>query len=233
MKGAPTDPIVLSPAFKMPAVLRGYLGARPCAERLKFIENPEKYGALLRTLYAGDAPDECDWLGTQRIRAVEEQADCEAFLAKGRPCIVSVWRKDGAYGIGYCIRSSTDGQVVDWPCSTGYNEKQLAVFKATAQPGERATFRLWAELDDYYNFDFASARSSHYSLKIVNDENTATIHGYLAKGSADSKDVLDELRPGKGQRFCVQLEMTKPLRDSSVSRVTAIKPGWWCDGLLR
>jgi hypothetical protein len=220
-----------SSAFpKLPQVLRSYLSVTDCMDRLKFIDSPEKFRPILREKYQGQG-NKCDLIGQDLITSAEVQSQCESLLSQNKFCSVFVQVKGAPYGTEYWVKGTPKGPLVDWASSTGYSEKELSVFKATGGPGEIALFRLWAELDSYYNFEFADARTTHYSLKMSNDDNTVMIHGYLAKNSSDASDVLAFLKSGKGQRLCVRLQYSKPIQDASVAIVIGAKVGWTCEGL--
>jgi hypothetical protein len=104
---------------------------------------------------------------------------------------------------GSCyLRQKRDKWLVDWPATVGWNPTPLKTFMSTADAGQEGTFRVTAQIQDYYNFQYESARPTHYSVRLTDltDEHVA---GYVAKRSKEGKELYDLLRDAYAHEITV------------------------------
>jgi hypothetical protein len=85
------------------------------------------------------------------------------------------------------------------------HDMALKTFLATA-PRDPKTFRLICQLSDYYNYDFANARQSHYSIRMLEPGTSDSITGYVARTSALGQRILEDLKDGKMHWHTVEVQ---------------------------
>jgi len=115
---------------------------------------------------------------------------------------------------------------IDSRCSSGYNPVALRTFKATYEKGKPSSFRLWAKIDDYYNYEYSTARATVYSVHLDDDDNNS-VAGYITKDSDDGKKLFEYLKDGKVHPLILELEYGRSSQDSSVVGITKfLQDGW-------
>src|SRR5262249_21505845 len=94
---------------------------------------------------------------------------------------------------------------IDWEAAVGYNPKPLKTF-LTNKTGEPGTFRVMCDLATYYNFNYADARHSHLSVRIVEVDPFKTTHGYATKDSDVGQRLVQLLEDGKAHPLTLELK---------------------------
>jgi len=81
----------------------------------------------------------------------------------------------------------------------------LKTYVETA-PGRPMTFTLLCQLSDAYDHEFAHAKESHYSVRMVEPGTLDSIHGYVLKTSPVGQRVLEALKDGKEHLHAVGVQ---------------------------
>ena len=199
-------------------VLKKYVEAPTCLDRLPFIMNPDKNKQAFRETYP---KQDC----LQSYESIDT-VDCKT-LDDGYCYPEVIWgKKKNALGgeytdkSTYCVGKTPDGWKVDWRCSKGYNPVAAKTFQAQHTPRQPVIFRVQATIDDYYNFDFSNAKDTHYSVKMEiygEQRDTVWLHGYIPKTSPDGQKLFSALKDGRTHPALI--EVAYPLRSRSTGVV--------------
>ncbi len=208
------------PLGKAGAVVAEYLSKAKYAERAPFILRPEINIPLMIKETGSDLD------GVPRYKTITESSSCAQTSVHGG-CNVDVVFDDGPFS--YCVSRIADQQwKVDWKCSKGYSAMSLAEYKAT-QPTKPLTFRILGMLDDYYNYDFANAKKTHYSVRLNKPDDANSIHGYMLKTAKGAEQLFNVLKDGKGHYIIVEFRYPNGSRDSSVTEITRFVGNGWVE----
>jgi hypothetical protein len=202
-------------------VVKGYLNAPACNDRLQFILNPQKNGALFLDYYSAvgctvhfrsmDASD-C---------ATPKNGACWVKVQMGVPTGFEVSEEEHSY----CIALAPTPKI-DWRCSKGYNTVPLAQFKAAHDDARPAKLRLYAEPGDQYLDEYADAKSTTLSIRL-RDADGATINGFIEKDSRLGQVLADLLKDKKAHQVVLELGYSRrnDNRDAA-SILTLFEIGW-------
>jgi len=170
-------PVPVPPAVE--AVVRGYLTAAKCGDRLPFILDGEKNRDTLRAHY-GRLENPC----ASRIDEMQGTpgASCDAIQV-GEVCTVHVWKDSEADSTPYLLERRESGFLVDWRATAQPN---LLTFKELRErrPTGATTLRVWATASDYYGFQWSDARATHVAVTLDEPRSRPirrAITGYLPR----------------------------------------------------
>jgi hypothetical protein len=201
-----------------------YLSADDCTERVKFIMNPDKNREVLKQNYS-------DTKSCKKEFQAIDASDC-LKPGEGRcSAKVSYGKKKNGFGVEYddvswyCISLDTAPKI-DWRCSAGYNPVPLKTFKATYEKEKPSRFRVYAELSDYYNYEFGGAKNKMYSVKL-SDERGENIAGYVEKETDLGKQLFELLKDGKSHAVVLELTYKKRSQASGVVNITNMVGKRW------
>ena len=111
------------------------------------------------------------------------------------------------------VRRVAGKWLVDWPATVGLNVPSFAALKATP-PREFVVIRAIAELDDYYNFRYANAKSSHYSIRLTGLQD-GRFYGYVSRNSDPGRQLIKLLEDGREHRVTVSIGWQRSGSDSA------------------
>ena len=197
-------------------VIRGYMNASTCKDRLPFLLNPEKNGAMILEYYSA--------VGCKVKLKSMDASDCAR--AKYNACSVKVRMRvplgpthsDEEHT--YCI-SLTPEPKIDWRCSKGYNPVALARFKALHDDGRAGKFRVWAALSDVYLDLYADAGDGLLSLG-MRDVEGATINGYVRRETDVAKLLSEALKDKQPHQIAVELSYSRSNKDPNAAAVLTL-----------
>lgn len=111
--------------------------------------------------------------------------------------------------------------------SFGINNPGLIELKYT-RPNEKQTIMIYAELNDYYNYDFSGAENTHYSISLNDSISNEYIHGYVEKNSDLGEKLFNLLKDGKEHRVTLEIYFNPNLSPESnmVNITKLISDGW-------
>jgi hypothetical protein len=201
-------------------IVKAYLDATHWEDRLQYVKNPNQVKPFMERQYKNaQLPSAYD---PQSIKAKSlAEAPLEWYRVD-----VNLKNVNGQLfpNIVY-VTHTTDGYKIDWEASLGFNPITLVAYRAALR-AEPTVFRLIAELDDYYNYDFRDSKDTHYSI-LLYDYTGQKIHGYIEKRSASGKTLFDFLSDGKPHKVIVKLLYPDAARDASVTNITDIVAYKW------
>ena len=98
------------------------------------------------------------------------------------------------------VKNTRDGMKINWEATAGYNELSWNTFKAS-RPTKPVTMRVEAVLDDYYNYAFANAERTHYSIRFRLER----VSGYVRKDSRLGRRIFDILKDGEEHNLILKI----------------------------
>ncbi len=176
----------------------------PFADRGRYLTDPEEFEKVQETYYKGQSiPDEAHVTVTSVKRG--PKADYLTVVARFK---ISSDGETNTAVWDYYVLVSKDGLKYDWAASTGFNAVPFTTWAVGTD--DTLTLRVQAELDDYYNCQYSEAKKTHYSISFeANSGNrSASIHGYVTKGSDLGKKLFDIVKDGQKNKLTVTDERT-------------------------
>jgi len=114
----------------------------------------------------------------------------------------------------YYLQKTKNGYKIDWESSIGYNKITATEFKLT-KPIKPVRIRVLAELVDYYNFEFANASDTMYSILMRDKDGFTYGHGYVSKDSKTGSKIFKALKNGGGHYMVFDIRSLENGRDGS------------------
>lgn len=196
--------------------VRAYLSAPSWRDRSSLVLNPKRVKPLMESRYSG-----------KRWVAPKFQ-----LLTQTEPTpSISGWVKVEADVSGsitsYYLKHTMKGYRIDWESSVGFNPMSPEEFRAT-KPSKPIRFRIYAKLDDYYNYEFLGAKDIAYSIIIEDRNNNRLGHGYADKNSHIGQVLFNKLRDGNNHEMVLDVQCLPDAESGSVfviSRVVNLN-GW-------
>jgi|GEM_PF-2835888 len=146
------DPSIYSPenqrnTFK---IVEQYIASDGWRKKLDYVRRPEATGPLMEAWYSNPKR-----VGDDRAKKMGPVIFTNKVIQSGSEYIILqceiLPERNTAF---FAVHKSRDGQYeIDWEASAHYQEMEIEDFKAQ-QPIRPVTFRVQAELSDYYNFQF-------------------------------------------------------------------------------
>lgn len=206
-------------------LLIAYAAEKDCRARGPFLVNP---ASNLPLLLAKAGPS-ANCSGASSYTRIDD-TDCgEAFDKHPPPAVCSaylVYTNPDERSL-YSVVKTAAGLKIDWRSSVGYNPMTLAAFRAK-QPAAALPFRVKIKLTDYFNFDFRSAKATHYSID-VSDEDGGHIAGYIAKSSPDAEALFKVVEDAKEHYAVLELQYP-PGAKSDNALITRFFHQYWQEG---
>ena len=115
--------------------------------------------------------------------------------------------------------------LIDWEASLGINEQTLIAFKSNF-PKSEGQFRLIAQLDDYYNYEFRGAEQNFYSVSLIENGNSGRINGYISRRTDAGQRFFDLLKDGRYHNVIVKIQYSNTPEASSIVLITDMSEGW-------
>ncbi len=115
--------------------------------------------------------------------------------------------------------------VVDWESFVGYSELTLKEFISN-KPEEPKLFRLHANSDDYFNFQFSE--EEYRCLYLRNPEDTESVYGYIKRGSVADGQLSRIAESGQSIRFLtLKLRYPKKIGGKTQTIIDEIVTSGW------
>ena len=115
--------------------------------------------------------------------------------------------------------------VVDWESFVGYSELTLKEFISN-KPEEPRLFRLHANSDDYFNFQFSE--EEYRCLYLRNPEDTESVYGYIKRGSVADGQLSRIAESGQSIRFLtLKLRYPKKIGGNNQTIIDEIVTSGW------
>lgn len=115
--------------------------------------------------------------------------------------------------------------VVDWESFVGYSEMTLKEFISN-KPEEPKLFRLHANSDDYFNFQFSE--EEYRCLYLRNPEDTKSVYGYIKRGSVADGQLSRIAESGQSIRFLtLKIHYPKKIGGNNQTIIDEIVTSGW------
>jgi hypothetical protein len=185
-------------------VVAKYLNAKKWEERLPYVVNPHLVKPLMSQFYKDHFQGPTQYI---EIRPAEYLKN-----TKKRVAFVSVVLDRGKNLFGatledtysYILLQEEENFQIDWECSVVYNPMTIIAYKVQ-QPTSVMKFRLYAKLNDYYNYQFRELKEQYYSVRLTEYKTNESIHGYIKRDSNDGKKMYEILKDGQKYPVMVNL----------------------------
>ena len=99
----------------------------------------------------------------------------------------------------------------------------VAAYRAS-KPLRDIVFKAYAQLSDYYNYDFSDSDNSHYSIRLSTTDNESIGHGYIRKNEMRGAQLFHLLEDGKWHLMNVRVHLTGSWSDPSVFVLENFQP---------
>jgi hypothetical protein len=208
-----------SQRLQVERVVRDYLNAPSCTDRVPFILNGAKNSTIFLDYYL---PVGCR-VQLRRMDASDcdqpKHNGCQVKVIMGVPVAGSPGQVNEEEH-SYCI-SFTPTPKIDWRCSKGYNPVSLLEFKAAHDDARAGKFRVYAEQSDVYLDEYKDKQSTWLSVRL-RDANGATINAYTEKANRVGTLLSDTLKDGKPHQVSVEIAYSKRNEDREAATLLTL-----------
>lgn len=114
---------------------------------------------------------------------------------------------DNQVRINY-LKKVGDTYKIDRKASKGVNDMSFMEYKVNAVR-KNQTFRVYAKLDGYYNYEFRDGITKYYSIKLSESDPNAKPYftGYIDKTSVDGQKLYDILKDNTVHAISVEISV--------------------------
>jgi hypothetical protein len=176
----------------------------PFADRGRYVTDPADYGKGQSAYYnRWSIPDDVE----TTVSSVTAGPKPDYLTVMAKVSGTANGRKGSSVLSVYLVNAKA-GLKVDWAASVGYNP---VAFKAWAAGNdETLALRAEATLSDYYNYQYRSAKATHYSISFEDHfaNRRDRFHGYVPKDSALGKKLFDLVKDGQPHKLIVTIQRT-------------------------
>ena len=198
-------------------VLRNYLKAKSWELRLPYVRKPEAVKPLMNEYYKG-----IDFSVGKPFLRLEPSKDANINNIKvGDWLSIKAVFEEGKNAFGVVVQDSTwyslqlteSGFKIDWEASVVYNPMTFKAMNAQ-KPTFAQKFRVFAELGNYYNYEFRDSQYYFYSINLVESGGHDRLHGYIKKDSKDGARIYELLKDGESHPVIVKIRFPEFSRGS-------------------
>jgi hypothetical protein len=196
------------------AFLEKYLGTL-YAERGKYVTDPDEYNAGYEALYR-DRDQPVD----PKVKIVSVKAGSKPDYLRVRSQILP----DPQLFDLYVVKVGKEYKL-DWGATVGFSPVGYKAFAAGSD--DTATFRVVAELSDYFNYHYTNAKPTHHSVSLVEQfgERFGSFNGYARKDSEAGRKLYALVKDGQKHQIIVTVR--KSGRETSVVEITDFVSATW------
>lgn len=197
--------------------VRAYLSAPSWRDRTPLVMSPERMKPLMESRYSG-----------RRWEVPEFQLLTQTEPTPSQTGWVKVEADVSGDTISYYLKKTKEGYRIDWETSVGCNPMSPEEFRAT-RPTTAVRFRVFAKLDDYYNYEFSDAQEIAYSIAISDGGGKDIGHGYAKRNDKSGQALFGKLKDGRKHPIVVDVQCLPNARDGSVFLITKVVnlDDWW------
>ncbi len=157
-----------------------YKQAGSLKEKLAFVFQPLQTEALMTSYYGaqgGRDPKLAGLIGASSVIIDGREALALASMCAEPRTIRFV-----------SFHRTAEGLRIDWESLVGYGEKTWAQFRA-GKSAEKVLMRALAQVDDYYNFEFADDKR-YLSLRLHSPDREDYVHGFVLRAGEDGRRII-------------------------------------------
>ena len=204
----------------MEKVVTGFLAATTIEERAQYIRDPERVVPLMRNYFQRNE---------FRSYVFKEATEYYIGALDNFPFIALRVEVENHEGLPILLEDGVDGMKVDWESFVSYQPMDPEVF-LKERPLEPLDFRVYAQADDFYAFDFADeTKFACYMLTFRHSD--ALLYGYVERGTqleAEFAKVFNQGRGGGGQNpLILSLSFLPGSRAPSSVLIHSLKSKIW------
>lgn len=179
-------------------VLRRFTNASSWQEKLSCVIDKERVEPLMRTYYEGQS---------KAAPTISSTLTPAHFKLNQTEVLLFSSPSGGASELAMVSPTPGGRFLVDWESFVGASDASWQDFKRMRST-HPALFRLFAQRDDYFNYEFSDA-SQYLSVRLTSPEGEQFIFGYCDKDSAIGKTLASLLDQSKA-RLPLTLRLAYP-----------------------
>jgi hypothetical protein len=211
------------------AVVKAYLSSSKCEDRVQYVLNPDGDRAVMADWYKDKA--DC----AAKYESIDDKG-CATVDADGACSMKIVWgERKTAFGTRtsstwFCLKKTSAGFKIDWRCSAGYNPMTVKSLKAQYAGRKKGqtlsgTFRVYAKMGSYYNYNYLYADKTQYSIDLQDDDGDS-LHGYVKKDSPDGVAYFDLLKDGESHAIMADASYGPGAQSNDQVNLGHFNKGW-------
>jgi len=178
-------------------VVSAYLSASNWHDRIQYVLSESNVEEKMEKTYSSPF-----W----KAPSFEIQASAESKdIAIGDCVIIKALIENQSQSDFYVVKTE-NGYKIDWYASKGVNNITAVAFEAS-KPTARVKLRAYAQLTDYYNFEFSDSGNEFWSIELEENDTRKTFgHGYINKNSIMGKQLYELLKDGNKHKVFVEVQ---------------------------
>ncbi len=173
---------------RLERVVADYLAAPSVELKSKFVRHPERVLPLMREFYQHRG------LATARLQSIETLRPAEVENYPFFGIDVKVEGKSDVQLL--LLEDCADGELrFDWESEVNYQPMAISDY-LEEKPTESMDFRVYAEMDTFYSYEFTN-QERYQPLKLTFRDEDEFLFGYVEKGSAEARRLFALLEEKK------------------------------------
>jgi hypothetical protein len=180
-------------------VVLDFYGSATVDEMRKHVRHAERVGPLMDRYYSGKSPHPSEVLSLEQMNPL-------TIGSRGGFWLVLTKLEGGVEGKLVVEVKSPDDAKVDWEMHVCYQSMDWEEFVQERPPGFRGEFRVYAERDHFYNFEFSdSTKYQVYKLSALNSHEV--VFGYALRDGQAFHEIEETLNRNNDQKVPVILRL--------------------------
>jgi hypothetical protein len=200
--------------------MSAYLQAKSWRDRIPLVLNEERVGPLMETYYR----DSRVWTPPK----ASVSTTTEPIIGNNGWYKIDV--NFSGQIVSYYLKEKDNGYKIDWESSVGVNQYTVEELKAT-KPTSPVRMRFFAELSDYFNYEFRIANNIMWSVRFSDYNGRSLGYGYVSKTTDDGARLFAALKDGRKHQVVVDVAYLPNAQSSDVFLVSNLVTldTWWVD----
>ena len=201
--------------------VKRYLQAPSITEKVKYVRDPQRVLPLMESYYLRHT------LMPGTVSSIENIRPTEVGI---RPFFFVEVTVEGKEEVKFLLlEDCEDGELrFDWESEVGYQPMEIASYIET-KPTESMVFRVYAELDSFYSYEYVD-QGRYQAFKLTFRDEDEFLFGYADRKSVGGRGLLALLQ-GRGKDIPVLLRLrfsrgTKSRRSVLIEEVLATSWVW-------
>ena len=196
-----------------------FLTANTLDERLSWVRQPDRVAPLMREYYSRAEvthPEFKTVLGRANLTVGGREVVTVSFQSmRNDNLAIALLRDEG-----------DDRFLVDWESFVCYSEMPASEF-LEKKPTTPTTFRLYAELSDYYNYGYSDS-SKYQSLVLKDRDDTFALYGYAPRDAPWLKTAFPTAKPSSDPKpLTLKISFPADVAADNIVTIDEFVTLWW------